>query len=85
MLDIELLEQKNQGDPDPMPRYLTSQQKNAIDRTVNRLDPNTMSGSHDDLTSTELEVIIAMNDYETVYQDIDRHIWDNMTQRRFAK
>lgn len=51
-----------------MPRELNKAQKRILD------EHNAMS--FDDLPSSAQRRVVALNDYETVYQDADRYLWD---------
>jgi len=59
-----------------MARKLTKGQKGILDAYPHVI-------SHEGLPDYVLEICVDENDYETVYQDIDRYLFDKAMEKRF--
>ncbi len=69
-----------------MARKLTKTQKNMINKWIeqNWAGPGSIYCS-DQIPVQTLNQIVLANDYETVFQDIDRYIGDKALEKMYAK
>ena len=61
-----------------MPRHLTGKQKKILDQY-----PDAVMA--EDIPNDAYDKLVTLNDYETIYQDIDRYLWDRSSADRFRK
>jgi hypothetical protein len=61
-----------------MARKLTQKQKNVLDGCDGIIN-------YEALPDAVKDVLEDINDYETLWSDAERYLWDNETNKRFGK
>ncbi len=62
-----------------MARKLTKAQKDILDKI------NYEALDFDDLPNEVCVALLRLNDYETLWSDVNRYLWDKATEARYGK
>ena len=66
-----------------MSRGLTQEQKNYLDKAMKEYRQRTgvAMGSVRRLSNQDYEHVLEMNDFESIYQEVNMYLWDNKDRR----